>query len=151
MFINRIKFIQFEKSQITISYLMQVEANLLICFYYQLVIRLSLSLSQTTPNVHWGQNWSQSKIRQIDSIFYRSKIFSSEFRRPGGLDSWDKVFETVEINILDRDLDKNWDFRVIETVETYFLKLSRISRHLRYTFWNCRDRDQVETNRDPQA
>ena len=42
---------------------------------------------QTTPNVDWGQNRSQSEIRQIDqrkvdSIFYRSKILSSEFRPP---------------------------------------------------------------------
>jgi hypothetical protein len=41
----------------------------------------------------------------------------------------DRLFQTVEIETLDRDLDKNREisiFRIVETVETWFL--------------NCRER-----------
>jgi hypothetical protein len=65
---------------------------------------------------------------------------------------------------LDRDLDKNRDFRAsrpieieienVPRVETNFWKPSRFSRRSRLTFFWRRDRDldrdNVETNRDPQ-
>ena len=84
----------------------------------------------------------------------------------------DVLFQTVEIETLDRDLEKNQEIlicRVIETVETLVFELSRKSRLSRCPFsnyrdnLNCRgvlsqtvdietlDRVTIETNQDPYS
>jgi hypothetical protein len=48
-----------------------------------------------------------------------------------------QAFSNFSIESLNRDLNKNWDLRVIKTVKT----LSRFSRHIETRFLKCRDRE----------
>jgi hypothetical protein len=58
------------------------------------------------------------------------------------LDCGDLLFDSVEIESLDRDKSRKLDLdRYISTVETKILKVSRFSRLLRFTFWQCWDRE----------
>jgi hypothetical protein len=63
--------------------------------------------------VIWTQKFQ--KIRDRGSACSRDRVFlyNRDF-----LDMWRQAFSNVRIEILDRDLDKNWDFRVIEAVES---------------------------------
>jgi hypothetical protein len=63
-----------------------------------------------------------------------------------------RVFSNVEIEILGWDLDKNWEFRVIKTVETLLRLVSTgqdqllkpveiFSQHVETSYFNILDRD----------
>jgi hypothetical protein len=57
-------------------------------------------------------------------------------------DCGDLLFDSVEIESLDRDKSRKLDLdRDISTVETKILKVSRFSRLWRFTFWQCWDRE----------
>ncbi len=110
----------------------------------------------TRPGGLDSREQSRSRSRRLDlsrSVFKTSRDF---------LDGRDRLLEvsrsrlSIKISTkIETLVHKPCRDVVFWTVETYFLKLSKISRRSRSTFRSVEieslDRDHVETNRDPQA